>query len=257
MCGSSPEGSPPRPSAGSPSRSLATLRARVFAAVAVVVVFLGVLAPVVEARPWAWLGVRIRDLSEQEMESISARHGVREGFGVVIVEVLEDTPAARAGMRNGDIVVALDGRPVTETRMLQRLIAAAGADQDVRVTVLRPEGRRPLAVRLSTMPRPAAGERVAVEFGFALREVDPPATAPGPRLISDTPAVGAVIPRSAAARAGLEVGDIIVQINDHAVLTREAARDVLADLDPDKPLRLVVTRGERRLSLTLSSSERS
>ena len=109
------------------------------------------------------------------MESVSARHGVREGFGVVIVEVLEDTPAARAGMRNGDIVVALNDRPVTETRMLQRLIAAAGVDQDVRLIVLRPEGRRPLAVRLSTMPRSTAGERVAVEFGFALREADPPA----------------------------------------------------------------------------------
>ena len=56
------------------------------------------LATVVEARPWAWLGVRIRDMSEQEMEEISARHGIREGFGVVIVEVMEDTPAARSGL---------------------------------------------------------------------------------------------------------------------------------------------------------------
>jgi S1-C subfamily serine protease len=211
---------------------------------------------VVEARPWAWLGVRIRDISEQEMESVAARHGVREGFGVVIVEVLEDTPAARAGMRNGDIVVALNDRPVTETRMLQRLIAAAGADQDVRVVVLRPEGRRPLAVRLSAMPRSAAGERVAVEYGFTLREVDLPAAGRSPRPTAETPAVGAVIPKSAAARAGLEVGDAIVQINDQAVLTREAAREALADLDPVAPLRLVVVRGEQRLSLTLSTGER-
>ena len=99
--------------------------------------------------------------------------------------------------------------------------------------VLRPEGRRPLAVRLSTMPRLVAGERVAVEFGFALREIEPPAAARDARPPSETPAVAAVIPRSAAARAGLEVGDAIVQINDHAVLTREAAREVLADVDPD------------------------
>ena len=234
----------------------ANIRARVLAAVGFVVVLVGVLAPVVEARPWAWLGVRIRDLSEQETESVSKRHGIREGFGVVIVEVLEDTPAARAGMHNGDIVVALNDRPVTETRMLQRLIAAAGADQNVRLTVLRPEGRRPLVVRLSVMPRPVAGERVAVEFGFALREVEVPGEARGARPTADTPAVAVVIPRTAAARAGLEVGDTILQINDHAVLTREAAREVLADIDPDTPLRLVVGRGERRLSLTLAISER-
>lgn len=226
------------------------------AAVGIAVVLLGLWPPGAGAKPWAWLGVRIRDMSEQEMESVSARHGVREGFGVVIVEVLEDTPAARASMRNGDIVVALNGRPVTDTRMLQRLIAATGVDQEVRLVVLRPEGRRPLAVRLSSMPRLVVGERVAVEFGFALREVDPPGAGRGPRLSVDAPAVGAVFPSTAAARAGLEVGDAIVQINDHAVLTREAVREALADLDPDKPLRLVVVRGEQRLTLTLSNGER-
>ncbi|MBI2494061.1 MAG: PDZ domain-containing protein, partial [Candidatus Rokubacteria bacterium] len=77
-------------------------------------------AAVADARPWAWLGVRIRDLSEQEMEEIAAKHGIREGFGVVIVEVLEGTPAASAGLRNGDLVVAFEDRPVTETRLLQR-----------------------------------------------------------------------------------------------------------------------------------------
>jgi serine protease Do len=210
-----------------------------------------------EARPWAWLGVRIRDMSEQEMESVSARHGVREGFGVVIVEVLADTPAARAGMRNGDIVVAFNDRPVTETRMLQRLIASAGAERDVRLVVLRPEGRRPVAVRLTTMPRAMTGDRVAVELGFALRDFDAPREPGGPRLAPDTAAVAAVIPRTAAARAGLEAGDTIVQINDRPVATREAAREILADLDLERPLRLVVVRSEQRLSLTLSPGEPS
>jgi serine protease Do len=230
--------------------------ARILLGLWLALVLLGAFVPAAYARPWAWLGVRIRDLSEQEMESLAKRHGVREGFGVVIVDVIEDTPAARAGMRNGDIVVALNERPVTETRMLQRLIAATGTDQDVRVTVLRPEGRRPLAVRLTSMPRPMAGERVAVEFGFALRDAEPQGEQAGARPSSMTPSVAAVIPRSAAARAGLEVGDAIVQINEQPVVTREAARDALADLDPDEPLRLIVVRGERQLSLTLSTSER-
>jgi serine protease Do len=230
--------------------------ARILLGLWLALALLGAFVPAAYARPWAWLGVRIRDLSEQEMESLAKRHGVREGFGVVIVDVIEDTPAARAGMRNGDIVVAVNERPVTETRMLQRLIAATGTDQDVRVTVLRPEGRRPLAVRLTSMPRPMAGERVAVEFGFALRDAEPQGEQAGARPSSMTPSVAAVIPRSAAARAGLEVGDAIVQINEQPVVTREAARDALADLDPDEPLRLIVVRGERQLSLTLSTSER-
>ena len=111
-------------------------------------------ASALDAAQWAWLGVRIRDLSEQEMNEITSRHGIREGFGVVIVEVMEGTPAEQAGLKNGDLVVALEERPVTETRVLQRLIASAGAGREVKLTVLRPDGRKRLEARLGTMPRP-------------------------------------------------------------------------------------------------------
>ncbi len=202
-----------------------------------------------ETRPWSWLGVRIRDLSEQEMEEIAARHGIREGFGVMIVEVLEDTPAARAGVRNGDVVVAFDGRPVTETRLLQRLIAAAPVGKDWRLTVLRTEGRRQMTVRLVTMPTEVAGDRVAAEFGFVLRE-----TVPGESggLGGNVAAVAAVVRGSAAEKAGLLVGDILVQVGDRAVLSRQAAREALADAVLDRPLALTVRRGESRLALTVS-----
>jgi serine protease Do len=220
-------------------------------------------ASVAEARSWSWLGVRIRDLSELEMEEISSRHGIREGFGVVIVEVIADTPAARAGLKSGDIVVAFGQRPVVETRLLQRLIAAAPVDRDTDLTVLRAEGRRALKVRLTSMPTNIAGERVAAEFGFALREPLPPAalgqtrlTRPpvdlgGDRPESTAPTVGVVARGSAAEKAGLEVGDVIVAVGERPVVTGDAARQALAEREPDRPLALTVRRGERRLALTL------
>lgn len=203
-----------------------------------------------DARPWSWLGVRIRDLSEQEMDDLAGRHGIGEGFGVVIVEVIDDTPAARAGLRPGDIVVALEGRPVTDTRLLQRLIARAPVDADVQLTVLRREGRHALPVRLIAMPRPVAGERIAAEFGFVLRESDTnaPAGGPPPAL----PLVTLVVRGSAAEKAGLEVGDILLQVNDRGVLTREAAREALGDAGMERPLHLTVRRGRETADLVLS-----
>jgi len=220
-----------------------------------------VLAPVADARAWSWLGVRIRDLSEQEVEEISARHGIREGFGVVIVEVIADTPAARAGMKSGDIVVAFGERPVVESRLLQRLIAAAPADRESSLTVLRTEGRRALQVRLTSMPPAVAGERVAAEFGFSLREPTPPGEPAAPRPIVglELPATGSVVPTvgvvtkgSPAEKAGLEVGDVLVAVGERSIVTADAAREALADREPDRPLPLTVRRGDRRLSLTLS-----
>jgi len=204
-----------------------------------------------DPRPWAWLGVRIRDMSEQEMEEISRRHGIREGFGVVIVEVLADSPAAGAGLKNGDVVVAVGGRPITETRLLQRLIAAASTTGDTPLTVLRSEGRHQVTVRLAAMPREVVGERVAAEFGFALRESEAPAEALGARPALGLPAVAAVLRGGAAEKAGLEVGDVLVQVGERPVLTRDAARDALAEAPLDRPLWLTVRRGERRLSLAL------
>ena len=205
-----------------------------------------------QAVSWAWLGVRIRDMSEQEMEEIAARHGIREGFGVVIVDVVEGAPAARAGMKSGDIVVAFDGKPVTDTRTLQRLVAGAPVGDDSRVTVLGPAGRRALGVRLAPMPRDVVGERVAAEFGFVLRDGDGPTGRAEGRPASSTPTVSVVARGSAAARAGLEVGDVLLQVGERAVITREAARDALAEAGLERPLRLIVRRADAHVPLTLA-----
>lgn len=208
----------------------------------------------VSARPWPWLGVRIRDLAEQEMEEIASRHGIREGYGVMIVEVMPDTPAAAGGMKAGDIVVGLDDRPVTDTRVLQKIIAAAPLQRDVKVTVLRPEGRRPLGVRLAAMPREIAGERVAAEFGFVLQEPQAQPELGARRPPSAAPTVTVVVRRSAAEKAGLEVGDVILQVGEQTVVSRDAARHALADSEVDRPLRLTVRRGEQLVSVEVPAA---
>ena len=208
-----------------------------------------VLAGVAEAaaqKPWAWLGVRIRDLSEQEMDELSKQHGIKEGFGVFIVDVLAETPAARAGLRNGDVVVAFNERPVTETRLLQRLIAGAAPDSEVRLVVLRREGRRPVPVRLVVMPQEVAGDRVAALFGFFLRE--PTADAPP---TSGPPVVAAIERGGRAERGGLRQGDVVLQVNERPVVSRGAAREALAESSPDHPLRLVVRREAEQVAVTL------
>jgi len=212
---------------------------------AAILLLLVATASTIDAAQWAWLGVRIRDLTEQEMNEISSRHGLREGFGVFIVEVMEGTPAQTAGLVNGDLVVAFEERPVTETRILQRLIAASSPGTAVRLTVLRAEGRRRVDVRLAAMPRPVVGERIGAEFGFLVRDPEPGTSTPL--------AVSTVVPKSPADRGGLETGDVIVQVNDLAVLTRDALREALADAGLEAPLRLTVRRAGNRLALVLKA----
>ena len=61
------------------------------------------------------------------------------------------------------------------------------------------------------------------------------------------------MPKCSADRGGLEAGDVILQVNDLAVVTRDALREALADAGLDAPLRLTVRRGGERLSLILKA----
>jgi serine protease Do len=214
-----------------------------------IALFALLLASTVSARNYPWLGVRIRDLSEQEMEEIADKHGVQEGFGVYIVDVVESAPAQKAGLKRGDIVVAVNGRPVVDTRLLQRLVGAADLERDVRLTVLRPEGRRDLLVHLTMMPASMVGERTAADFGFILRDVDGTG---GATLADGTAAVAAVLRGTSADHAGLAVGDVIVEVNGRAVLGGVAAREAIGEADAARPLALRVRRGTEQIEITLT-----
>jgi serine protease Do len=195
--------------------------------------------------------VRIRDLSEQEMEDISKRFGMREGFGAVIVEVIKETPAAAAGLETGDLVVAFRDRPVVDTRSLQRAIASTTVGETVRLTVLRrEEGRRPVQVKVGPMPDQVAAERVAAEYGFLVREPDGQPELGGARP-SVIPSVAAVLPRSRAERAGVKAGDVLTEVNGRPVVTLDAVREALLAAGPDGPLPLVLRRDQERIVVTL------
>lgn len=200
---------------------------------------------------WGWLGVRVRDLSEQEMAEISSRHGIREGFGAMIVDVLRETPAEASGLRSGDLLVAFRDLPVVDTRSLLRLIATAPVGETVSLTVLRlGEGRRPISVRLGSMPEPVAADRVAAEFGLFVREPESQPETGGARP-SVVPTVSGVLPGSRAARAGVKVGDVLVEINGRPVVTYEALRAALLSVPAEGPLPLVLRRDGERLAVTL------
>jgi len=225
--------------------------ARALAAAILLSLLIGAAAAEAATR-WGWLGVRIRDLSEQEMNEISQKHGLREGFGALIVDVMKETPADAAGLKNGDLVVAFKNRPVVDTRALQRYVASASVGETVTLTVLRhDQGRRPVEVRIGPMPEAVAADRVAAEYGFLLREPEAQPERGGVPPPAGPPAVAVVLPKGRAEAAGLQVGDILVEVNGKPVDNLQAVREALVGLPQPNPLSLVVRRDRQRLSFLL------
>ena len=103
-----------------------------------------------------WMGVAIQDVTPAMREALA----LKEAKGVLVSEVTPGSPAERAGIERGDVIVEADGQPVTDSRSFRMHIAQAKPESKVRIGLLRGESKREVTVALATLPdkerRPAA-----------------------------------------------------------------------------------------------------
>ncbi len=108
-----------------------------------------------------WLGVRIQDIDAD----IAASLGLKDAKGALIAEVLEEGPAASAGLKLRDVVLAVDGKDIPDARHVQRTIADQKPDTTIDLVIWRDREKKTVPVRLGRFPtrRPTAEpERKAV-----------------------------------------------------------------------------------------------
>jgi serine protease Do len=147
-----------------------------------------------------------------------------ENSGVLVSDVTKDTPAAKAGVKRGDVIMSVDDIKVRTTGELRNAIAASGATKTVRLRILRDGKEIIVPVALAEMPGKFAdssstgntpGGKAAPALGMELQPLTPEL-----RKKLDVPAEinqGVVITdmdsRSEAARAGLRPGDVVLELN--------------------------------------------
>ncbi|MGK2904907.1 MAG: DegQ family serine endoprotease [Desulfuromonadales bacterium] len=154
-----------------------------------------------------WLGVSIQPLDAE----LAASFGLDRVTGALVTSVLPGTPAEKAGLQRGDVLLSFDGKPVRSVKELQLLVASSPLGKDLPVEVLRERVRLTLSVAIvardaETQPT----EQDIVEDGTPWLGMSFVETEQGVR-------VAAVELGSIAANAGVLVGDLILAINRHAV----------------------------------------
>ena len=95
-----------------------------------------------------YLGVQSQDVTKENF----SKFGLREVRGVAVEKVLENSPAARAGLQAGDVIVKVDGEQVTSAKKLTRLISEIAPDHQAKITVLRASGERDLTATIGKRP---------------------------------------------------------------------------------------------------------
>ena len=107
------------------------------------------------------LGVRVEDLNSD----LGSYFGIDDGRGALVVEVLKDTPAERAGLKAGDVITRVADGTVADTDQLVRALRAA--DRRARITVVRHNATKTMEVELNDSPRTM---RLRGTAPFALRD---------------------------------------------------------------------------------------
>jgi len=97
-----------------------------------------------------YLGVQTEDVNKDNF----GKYGLKEVRGVAVEKVMENSPAAAAGIQAGDVIVRFNGEEITSVRKLTRLVGETAPDHQARVTVIRGGSEREIAVTIGKRPGP-------------------------------------------------------------------------------------------------------
>jgi serine protease Do len=164
----------------------------------------------------AYLGILPQDVTP----AIAKSFGVKEFTGALVGQVTPDSPAAKSGLKNGDIILEVNGKPVTDANELRMTISMMAPGTTVNLKVLRDGADRNITATLGELPNEQAsaekgsGDSNTQLSGISVQNLNANlAQQLGVPAGTTGVVVTKVDPSSAAADAGLQRGDVIQEVN--------------------------------------------
>jgi len=207
-----------------------------------------------------YLGVSIQELTSD----LARQFGVTETRGVLVSDILADSPAKRAKLERGDVIVEFDGRAVENPTQFRNLVAQTPIGKKVRVKFLRGGKERDLEVTIAEQPKTIAqsespgdegGEaRASGAFaGMDVRELTPELARRFnlPREDKGGVIVARIAEGSPAGEAGLQGGDLLTEINRKPIANLRDFQSVTGSLAAKEPALVLVIRNGRNFYLTI------
>jgi serine protease Do len=201
-----------------------------------------------------WLGVMIQKVTPDIAESL----GLSEPKGALVADVVKEGPAGAAGLKQGDVIVEYDGKPVTDSAELPLLVARTPVGKQVKVKVIRDKGTQSFTIKIAELKEEEtaqAGGGPTEDLGLTVQTLTAELAE---NLGLERGLKGVVVtqvePGGAAAEAGLRRGDVILEVNRQAVKDVEAYRKALRASGKGKSVLFLVRRGDNTIFLAVKPS---
>ncbi len=162
-----------------------------------------------------WLGVSIQNLTP----ALAKSFGAKDLNGVLIADVVKGGPAEKAGLKRGDILLTFGGKKIKDADTLRNQVAVTPIGQDTKVSVMRNEKQVELKVKIGNLEDAAKFFSASVKdrLGVTVRPVRKNEAEKYGLHPQQGVTVAWVDPKGPLGKAGFEVGDIILQVNRHAI----------------------------------------
>jgi serine protease Do len=193
-----------------------------------------------------WLGVSIQKMTPELAKSL----GLEGANGALVADVTNESPAAKGGVERGDVIVRYNGKEVENSTSLPSLVAATPVGKTVPVEVVRNGKAKTLDVTIAKLTEDEVanvdeeGAPQKGKWGLALRELRPEEREQMGLRAGEGVMVGGVQPDSPATEAGVQVGDVILQVNKTSVATVAEVKKEIGKAATDAPLLLLLRRAD-------------
>ena len=196
-----------------------------------------------------WLGVSIQEIDS----GLAKKLGLDKPMGALITSIFNDTPAEEFGLQKGDIIVAIDGETIKNVNHLRAAIAMYKPTTTVSISILRDSQTQDISVTLSERSAQMVGHAKDSEGhadlwkGLSVQNLTADLAEKLGHTSDEGVLIASVAPGSAAAKAGLHRGDLILEVENQAIHSVEEFKSAVEKVtDETKVLLLVKHEGQAR-----------
>jgi S1-C subfamily serine protease len=195
-----------------------------------------------------WLGVTIQPVTDELAQSF----GLNSARGALVSDIMAGSPAEKAGIKQGDVIVRFGGKEIKDSRQLQMVVGDTPAGQKVPMEIVRNGKPLTLTVTLSSSDSAAAVKPKSTApqsgwFGLTVEDL--------PRNMQTRGLSGVIVaeidPDGAAADAGIQQGDIILSVNRQKVANVADYARAMKEADQKGSVAILAKRGDTSIYFAL------